>query len=389
MIQVYAILIVSTLLAFFVRRGTFFVERRGILEARASQSSALVLLLLMWILIWFAGLRTVMNDTGTYISSFQYKIPGTLAGLSEVEWSIGANPLFHVYQILLKTLVSSNGQVFIFCTSLITIYSMVRFLHRFSPDFGLSMYLFIAFTVYAFTMAAMKQTLGTAIAIWAIPSFVRRRPIKAFIILFFAMLIHPYVIVFASAFFLVDRGVWNKRVYLVIAATFVFGVVFSSAMGLVLEATADIIGDEYNIANFAEGTGVSILRVASHFIIPGLAFLSRKEMNREQNSFQDLCINLSIIGMCFSILSGFGGAVLFGRLPNYFDPFVCIAFPYTIHSGKMSIRRMKSFLIPALMFAFFIFYYTYYRKYFSLFANPLTADIYHRTTLLALFKRAG
>ena len=372
-----------------VRKGTFYVERRGILEGRANQSSTLILLLLIWILIWFAGLRTVMNDTAAYIRSFRYQIPGTLAALSELDWSIGANPLFHIYQILLKTLISSNGQVFIFCTSLITISSMVRFLHKYSSDFGLSMYMFLAFIVYGFTMAAIKQTLGTAIAIWAIPNFVRHKPIKAFLTLFFAMLIHPYVIVFAVAFFLVDRDIWDKRVYTAIIITFVVGIFFSSVTGVVLNVTEIIIGDDYDIEAFAEGTGASILRIISYTIIPALAFLSREELSLEKNSFQALCINLSIIGMCFSILSGFGSAILFGRLPAYFDPFICIALPYTINYGKKSIRRVKWFLIPALMLAYLVYYQTYYSKYFALYSNPINADIYRRTTLWNLFRSNG
>ncbi len=381
MLQVYGLLAACTLLAFGVKRQTVFEEKRGILVARGTSLGKLLLFFLIVILVLFAGLRTVMNDTSNYIRSFRLNIPDSLAGIAVIDWSLGRNPLFTLYQILVKTLLSSNGQVFIFVTALITELSVVRFLHRYSSNFSWSLFLFLAFTFFAFTMAAMKQTMATAIAIWSLPLYQQKRWWRATLLLLISMLIHPYVIVLASAMFLINRGVWNRRIYLVIVLTVLFALSFSTVMERILNVT-DMIGDEYQEELFAEGTGVGILRILSYLIVPALAFFARRELRADDNPIQNLFINLSILAACLSVLSGFGGSVLFGRMPNYFDPCICIALPYVLDHLDRLPPRVRGLLKLALPVAYLVFYQTYYRKYFAVVPDPLTADIYQHTTLL-------
>lgn len=381
MLQVYGLLTVCVLLAVGIKRQTLFEEKRGILVARGTSVGKLLFFFLIVILVMFAGLRTVMNDTGTYISSFRLKIPGSLEGIATIDWSIGSNPLFTIYQIVLKALLSSNGQVFIFITALITEVSMVRFLHRYSSNFGWSLYLFLAFTVFAFTMAAMKQAMATAIAIWSLPLYQQKRWWKATLLLLLAMMIHPYVIVFVSALFLTGKGVWNRRIYLVIVLTVLFALSFSTVLERVLNVT-DMIGDEFQEEAFAEGTGVGIPRILSYLIVPVLAFFARRGLRADDNPIQNLFVNLSIVAACLSVLSGFGGSVLFGRMPNYFDLCICIALPYVLDHLDCLPPKFRGLLKLALPIAYLVFYQTYYHKYFSGEPEPLTADIYHHTTFL-------
>ena len=77
------------------------------------------------------------------------------------------------------------------------------------------MFLFLAFTVYAFTAAAMKQTLATAIAIWAMPQFLSGKKLKATLIILLAMLIHPYVVIYFVAFF-ASKTIWDKKTFFMI-----------------------------------------------------------------------------------------------------------------------------------------------------------------------------
>lgn len=383
MIYIYSLLAFTTLLAYGVRNQTYFREENGVLTAKNTRGGSVLLFFLIALLVWFAGLRTVMNDTGTYIRSFGQKIPDTLAGLSQVDWSIGANPLFNIYQIVLKSLVSSNGQVFVFITSLITVTSMVRFLYKYSSNFGMSFYFFMAFTVFAFTMAAMKQTLATAIGIWALPLYIQNKPWKATLLIIVALLIHPYVVVLAMAFFLANKGVWNRTIYLAIGITVVVGFFFSTVIEGLLNMT-ELIGDEYSEESFAAGTGVGIMRILSYMIVPVLSVFGRGELRDENNPMQDLFINMSIIGMCLAILSGFGGSVLFGRTPNYFDLCICIAMPWVLAHLKHGLPRVGNLLRAVVPLAFLVFYRTYYHKYFSGLSNPWLADIYARTGLFGM-----
>lgn len=75
--------------------------------------------LLVIILVLFAGLRTSYNDTGNYISGFN-KAPMLLEFLLDSEnLNPFKNPLFYVYQSALRTF-GFDAQMMIFLSSLFT-----------------------------------------------------------------------------------------------------------------------------------------------------------------------------------------------------------------------------------------------------------------------------
>lgn len=383
MLEVYALLLICTILAYMVRNATYSVDQDGVIENRCYPNGKVFLFILLSYFVLFAGLRTRMNDTALYISNFTRRVPGIIEGIRQVDWSIGANPIFEIYQIILKTFVSSNGQMYIFTTALIVEVLMIRFLHRYSVDFGFSVYIFIAFTVFAFTMAAMKQTLATAIGLWAIPAFLKNKKLKAAIILLIGILVHPYVFMYIATVFLAYRGTWNKRIYIILFFTVLVGAFYGSFISGMVSA-AEMIGDEYDITWFAQGTGVGIMRIISYMIAPVLAFLSKQELRNNSDPMQDLCVNFSIVAMCLSIISGFGGAMLFGRLPNYFDVFICISIPYILNNGSDILKN--KIVKAAIVVAFLVFYYTYYKKYFDGWGISMFGSVYNRISLFELIK---
>ena len=393
MFEVYALLIISTFLANMVESNTMQTRNRVGINKALSDNGKIALWSLTALLIWFSGTRTRMNDTATYIRSFRDRVPSTIDSIKEIEWSLGNYPIFQVYSIMVKSLISDNPQVFILITSAIVVSLTVAFLYYYSWNFGQSVYFFMTFTVYAFTMAAIKQTMATSIAIWMIPCMQRKRYLKLIAIFFLSIFIHPYVIVLFISGLLYNKGVWNRTVMVLIGITVVIGVLFQQFTSLVFGLTS-LIGQDYAENWEIAQNGVSLFRVLAYAFVPLLSLIYKEQIDEYQEPFFDLCVNMSIIAFCFSIISRLGGGVLFGRIPEYFGIFICIAIPYILSCAEADTPdgRVTYFndsgnsqsvsTVSIVVYMLFFFYYaSYYHKFFIGYNVSMWGSVYNRVPL--------
>lgn len=349
MLEVFGMLVVCSALAYMYEKSCMhdYYENNGKIEIyrTPNPSSDIYFLIVTVIMVVFAGTRTVMNDTVNYILQFA-EVSNDLSEIKNINYSIGSNPLFEVYRIVIKSLISESPYVFILITSLLVVSSYMLFLKKYAYDFGYSVFLLIAFTVYAFSMAAIKQTMATAIAIWMIPEILNGRKLKALFLLLIAILIHPYIVVYLAAF-VFYKGLWDKKTVLLLLATIITVAFFTTFITIVLSWTASI-GDEYD-AQWFVGNGVSTYRLIFYLIIPVLSFYYRKRLREYATGYTILFVNLSVISSCFIVLASFGGANMFGRMANYMDIFQCLAFPEVLYYGFVYICMwIYSFLLYVL-----------------------------------------
>ena len=116
MTKLLVIFAVAMVLAYISDRNTKAVIASG---KRYTVWNDWAYVLLVIILVLFAGLRTSYNDTGNYISGFN-KAPMLLEFLLDSEnLNPFKNPLFYVYQSALRTF-GFDAQMMIFLSSLFT-----------------------------------------------------------------------------------------------------------------------------------------------------------------------------------------------------------------------------------------------------------------------------
>ena len=389
MIYVLALLLVCSLLGVAYTKEKQLVAvknenlQRGEKRKTTFWANAAFAVLLV-ILILFSGLRTVGNDTATYIKSFVNKVPDSLSALKEVDWSLGANPLFQIYQIFIKSCISDNPYVFVFITAILVCTSYLFYLKKYSENFGFSVFLLIAFTVYAFTMAAMKQTLAISIAIWTVPMFSKKRFLVPALLIVVAMLIHPYVFIFFAAIFL-GKNIWDGRTWIILILTILVMLFFSYFMESALDFAAGLGDSEYDASWFSADTGVSIFRVAVYLVVPVMSWIYRKNLRAAGNTLQYTFLNMSIISSCFMILASVGGANMFGRMANYFDIINCFSIVIILKYGATNARD-RNIITAVAVVGFCVFYFMYFRKYLVAFGGNWLYDYYRHTSFLRLFQ---
>ncbi len=343
-----------------------------------NNNGRLVFFVLLVVMICFSGLRTKMNDTATYFKKF-VTLPNIIGAVDYLDLSLGQNPGFVLYQILLRSLGFKSAYEFIFITSLFVTTSYILFLRKYSCDFSFSIYVFIAMCVYAFTMAAMKQTIAIAIGIWAIDAVIKQKKITKFIFLtLLASTFHPYVLIFCVVPFFTGE-VWSKQTILLVVGTVAGGGMFGFVVDSVLSISESLGDSEYTEELFQD-TGVSIFRLLVYLVIPILSIIFRKGLKQQKQREINIIVNMSIISACFMILAAFGGAIMFGRMACYFDLFNCLALPIIFKYGMT--KNDAKIIKPIAVICFAVYYFTYYAKY----GTAWNADYYRHISLFDLIR---
>ena len=376
MFHVFLLLIVCTALAYIYGSGTVEVKvienGKAVTVQKKSLLACIAFVALALTLILFAGLRSDVNDTLVYADNFE-KAPPSISGL---DWSLGNNPLFEVYQTVLKKYVTSSPKVFFLLTACFTELLYLLFIKKFSVNFGLSIYLLISFTLYAFTMAALKQSMAIAIAIWSVPFILKKKYIRALLLIGIATLFHAFSFLFLVAF-IMWKSIWDKRAALIIVGTIIAGIFFSNFVGQALDFTNSIGGNVYTNEDFS--TGTSIFRIIVYLIPSIMSFVYRRKLREVNSPFLNISVNLSLVAACFMVLAGIGGANLTGRLAGYFDIFICFLIPAILKYG-IEEKRTRDIVTVVVFIAFAFFYYSYYHRFAVV--NPgFFTDYYHHTTL--------
>lgn len=376
MFHVFLLLIVCTALAYIYGSGTVEVKvienGKAVTVQKKSLLACIAFVALALSLILFAGLRSDVNDTLVYAENFK-KVPPSISG---IDWSLGNNPLFEVYQAVLKKYVTTSPKVFFLLTACFTELSYLLFIKKYSVNFGLSIYLLISFTLYAFTMAALKQSMAIAIAIWSVPFILNKKYIRALLLIGIATFFHAFSFLFLVAF-IMWKSIWDKRAALIIVGTIIVGIFFTSFVGQALDFTNSIGGNVYTNEDFS--TGTSILRIIVYLAPSTLSFVYRKKLREVNSPFLNISVNLSLVAACFMVLAGIGGANLTGRLAGYFDIFIIFLIPAILKFG-IEEKRIRDIVTIIVFVAFAFFYYSYYHR-FAIKSLGFFTDYYHHTTL--------
>ena len=279
--------------------------------------------------IW-AGWRTdAFGDTGMYRQTFR-NMPTGWANLGAYLQSRPKDPGFTVLEYFIKTVISDSPVVFFLIIASIQIYLLARIYRKYSSNFWLSMFLFVASTDYlSWVHNGMRQFLAATIIFAAIPLLIEKRYILMVAVVLFASLIHASALFFLPFIFIVNGDAWNSRTIL-----FIFGLILSvyfleEVTGFITDSMEDTVY-EGDIVFFKTDNGTNLFRVLFYSVPTALSLLYRRRIEAEDDPLINLCVNLSIISTGVYVFSFFTSGILIGRLPIYFSLTNYILIPWLI-----------------------------------------------------------
>ena len=350
MLKLLAVFAASLVLAYISEQNTKAAITSG-RQYVAHKDWAYVLL--VTILVLFAGLRTSYNDTWNYIRGFN-QAP-TLAEFFSDPKNLNPfqNPLFYLYESFLKT-YTNNAQLLIFTSALVTQICFVRFIKRYSQDFTFSIFIYFTLGTFVLTLAAMKQIIGMAILTLAFPYLEQKKWSRYFLLVCIAMLFHTYAMAFVVLPLFTVRP-WRKFTFLFVAAVVVLMMNFEETITEFMEQANDLGKNLADYEVFDDNT-INIFRLAVYAVPPVISFVLQRWIFWDSKKLNHVLIHMSIISLAFMSMGTQSGANMFARMAMYFELGTICCLPWMLReSFEPRSYRLVSTIAIICFLGFFIY----------------------------------
>lgn len=333
-------------------RQTYTIEFYGWEETRYKW---LPVLLIAVPLIWLAATRADgFGDTAAYRISFR-NLPSSLLNISDIINEDTKDPGFTVFSVFLKSIIGNNDVVYFGVIAAICILCIVFTFQKYSNNFIISMFLFIASGDYVqWTHNGIRQFIAVAVIFAATDLLLKKKYVPYILIVLLSYTIHATALLMIPICFIVQGKSWNLR-----------SVLFTIAVLIAINFSGDLsdfivdfmLDTQYSseVNQFLATTGTNILRVFVFAIPPVLALIFKRYVEAEKSPILDLSTNMSIVSMGAYIISAVTSGIFVGRIPIYFSLYNYILLPWIVEN--VFDKRSAKLVYAAIILFYLVFYY--------------------------------
>jgi transmembrane protein EpsG len=292
-------------------------------------------------LVLVSGLRSNIGDT--YFYKLIYEMNDFTWEFILSQKDIG----FGILQMLLKGF-SSDPQIMLFTTALITNVLIVFVLYKYSRMFELSIYVYITGGLFLVSMNGIRQSLAAAIAFTATKYLINGNGKRYTLVVLLASAFHQSALVLLPIYFLVRFKAWSKATVALVFLSIIIVIGFDQFSSLLFSAIEDTQYGHYE--GFTEG-GANILRVAVDAVPLAIAFLGRDKL-RKLFPDSDYIVNMTLLGFVFMIISTQNW--IFARFSIYFGLYQLILISWIV---KLFRERDQKFVYFGILICYLAYYY--------------------------------
>ena len=307
------------------------------------------------VIVFFAGARSYVADTTTYIKMFK-DYPLFQKAHDIIFDSNAREPGFRLFTILVKTYISDNYTVWLSIIAIISGICVMFPLYKYSCNFGVSAFLFMASCQFTWMFNGMRQFLVAAIIFSCTGLILKNRTLLYIMIVCILSTIHKSAFILIPMYFIALGEPWNKRTMLFIVCivlTMLFTSKFTNLLTDVVEQT-DYASSVNEFKTTDDGTSPIRILVESVPII--LAFIYRNKITDKLTPIIKLSINMSLIASGLYIISKIASSgVLLGRLPIYFSMYNLILLPWLLNN--IFKEKEKGLIYYIMILCYFGFFY--------------------------------
>lgn len=308
-------------------------------------------------LILWAGFRRDFVDTYAYIFSFSTSsssladIPGMIAEDSK---DFG----FYLLIVVLKAMGVKTYTGFFLILATVQMLCIVYFFRKYSSNFWISMFLFVASTDYLSWMHnTVRQFTAVCILLVAFDLMVERRYILFSAVVLLCSTIHGSALMMFPIAFLMQGTALNRKTMLAIAVTAVlipFVDQFMPYLSKLLSETQynDVTSNDI----WANDDGTNPFRVLVYSVPALVALVGRKYIRNSNDPVMNMCVNATMITMALYLISAVTSGIYVGRLPIYTTLHGYVVLPWLFE--RIFEKRTIS-VMNVLMIAFYCLFYYY------------------------------
>lgn len=304
--------------------------------------------------IWAGYRNNAFGDTTAYRRSF-LAAPDTLSALAEYVGKATKDKGYSAFVVVFKALISNSDKIFFLIIALIQIACLVHIYRKYSENYWLSFYLFVASADYMTWMHnGMRQFIAAAIIFACMPLILKKKYWQAAAIILLVSTLHMTSLLVLPFIFIVQGKAWNKL-------TIFFLLLVTIAM-VFLEKTTGYLEYFMDNSQYAAETddllrddGANIIRVLFHSIPTIGSLVFYKRIRQLNDPLANLCINMSIASAGFYIVSYFTSGIYIGRIPIFFSLYNYLLYPWMLKKLFGRYARMATIALVGV-YAMFFYY---------------------------------
>ena len=312
----------------------------------------LVLPLTLW-----AGFRGDVADTYLYRKLFMEESRG-LMNIPEILLSDGKDKGFTALTIFLKYFIGNSDKLYFTIFAVFQKACMCYVFRKYSSDFWISVFLFVASTDYASWMFnGMRQFIAVCLIFSCFDWIVQKKYVRVILVILLASLIHGSALLMIPIIFVVQGKPWNMRTILMLIGTAVVVLFidrFTPILSTMLEDTQydGVMENEIWVVD----DGTNVIRVLVYSVPAIISLFGRKYLDQANNTAVNICVNCSIVTTALYAVSTVTSGVYIGRLPIYTSLMGYISLPWLINH---MFNRESSRLVKIVMIVLYIAFYCY------------------------------
>lgn len=268
-------------------------------------------------IVWSAD-RGWFGDTSAYRSAFD-SMPTTFSALSTYFSSISKDVGFYGSSAVLKIIFGESDVFYFFIFAAIQILCVALIYRKYSCNYWLSIFIFIASTDYmSWVWNGMRQFTAVALVFAATPWIFEKKYKKAIIMILIAAMMHQTALMMIPIIFIIQGEAWNKKTLWAIAGC-ILALLFVDRFTDVLDAV--LADSQYTnvVSDWTNSTddGTNPIRVLVYSIPLILAIVGRKIVKLENDPVINMVVNASVLTTGIYLVSMVTSGIFVGRLPIY------------------------------------------------------------------------
>lgn len=324
-------------------------------DQAAKNTRSLALKVSCGILLFFMACRgvSVGVDTKYYCYVFQQfkRIPlssvftaVTFATESQT-WSFDFEPGYRLWNKLLSYL-SGSPQFITVCNSILVIVLLYFWIKKDSPDYMLSIWLYITLGIFQTEMNVSRNAIAILIAYHAVGCIKEKRPVKYIAMILLSMSFHSSMFVFLPLYWLLDKPLFNgKRMLIAIGAAVFIGCNIS-VIGPYIAGYIPFGLGRYFMSSSIELESILVGVFYGGLFLMVQLLMRHSERRLAENTLTTGHTMLALNLCCFGINIGF---LMASRLAALFGPYLIVYIPQLINCIASQKRKNQATALVALV----------------------------------------
>lgn len=313
-------------------------------------------------LILWAAYRPHVGDTSAYAQRFMnapYAFSDIPAYMARRQKDKG----FELMIAIFKCIGVPDYRTFFLILATFQMWCLVNTFRRYSPNYWISIFLFIMSTDYlSWMFNGIRQFTAVCMTFAAFRLLVERKYKRFGLVVLLAYTIHASALLMIPLAFIMQGKALNRKTLLTIVGT-ALCIPFIDRLTPIMEMLMSDTqyGDVMTNEIWTGDNGTNIIRVLVYSVPALVVFFGYRYAVQSTDRVMNLCINASILTMAMYLVSAVTSGIYVGRLPIYTTFHSYMVLPWIIDEifEKLSARLIK-FIMVVCYLGFF-----YYQMHFT------------------------